>query len=179
MARGRASDDDAAPLGWWVEIMSTSSSWGSGSMLEARRFRGEEDRWKSPSPDMIDRWGYLMGDGLPAGVGRGREMPDSGPDASPPLSLSMETSARAAAQGEEAVDDVLSAVDTSDEWVCSLGGRLDAEDAESRGFAERADQLVLLLRSSAVKESVATSSSASHDGRIESTPVAVVRCAVS
>jgi len=106
-------------------------------------------------------------------------VPDSVPDASPPLSLSMETSARAAAQqGDDAVDDALSAVDTKDVWVCSLGGQLDAGSRGSRGLAEKL-KLLLLDDAAAVKESVAASSSASHDGRMVSAPVEVGEGAVS
>jgi len=44
MARGMVAEDEAIPLGWWECTTSTSSSYGSGSMLDARRFRGEEER---------------------------------------------------------------------------------------------------------------------------------------
>lgn len=71
----------------WEVVISTSRALAvsfSGSMLEARRFSGDEDRWgMSASPFIMARLETRKGDWL---LG-------NGPVSSPPRSLSMERSA--------------------------------------------------------------------------------------
>lgn len=97
----------------WEEFMLTSSplvrdvdgeASGSGSMLEARRLSGEEERWgSSASPFMMAlRERTRNGDWL-----LGRDV-TAEPASSIPRSPSRDRSAYAEAQGEEAADDAQS-----------------------------------------------------------------------
>src|SRR5687767_13409583 len=71
----------------------------SGSMLEARRLSGEDERLgTSASPFMMARWGYRRGD-WPLAARR------AGPVSSPPRSLSIESSAYAEAHGLDAAEE--------------------------------------------------------------------------
>lgn len=98
MARGKPFDGSSIcspPLPFW-----TGSS--SGSMLEARLFRGDEDRLgSSASPFMMALLEYRKGDWL---------LPECSaePVSSPPRSLSSDSSAYAEAQGDEAADEAYS-----------------------------------------------------------------------
>lgn len=103
MARGASVDLAMAVV--WDEFMLTSSPLRdaasfSGSMLEARRLSGEEERWgSSASPFIMARRDTRNGDWL-----LGRDVTTE-PVSSIPLSLSRERSAYAEAQGDEAAEE--------------------------------------------------------------------------
>lgn len=88
---------------------------GSGSMLEARRFKGDEERWgRSVSPFIMARLETRKGDWLLGWF-------SAEPASSTAASLSSDRSAYAEAQGDDAAEEAYSE-ETSEFGACWLPG---------------------------------------------------------
>lgn len=122
----------------------------SGSMLEARRFRGDEERWgRSASP-------FMTAALLDAGKGDVLRAGFSGEPTS--LSVSRDGSPRSEAVGES---EAAEAAYSARACVCSRGGRLEAGRESARRYEGVSGPGPM---EGAEKES-AGSSSGSHEGR--------------